>query len=156
MNENARVWLYQANRFLSNDEVNTIESKGRVFVDSWNSHGALMDASIEVRYNRVIVVAADEEQAKASGCGIDKSVRFIQELGSQLGIDFFQRTQVLYKTNETEIADKPIHEFWAMRKAGIITESTIVIDNTIKTVGDLKTVWEIPFNESWHNEMWVR
>jgi len=155
MSDGSRIWIYQANRSLSEDEVDILKQKGLEFINSWSSHGAHMDATFEIFHQRVLVIAADEEKALSSGCGIDKSVRFVKELGDALGIDFFQRTQVLYR-EQGDILEKPIHEFWAMRKAGIILDNTIVFDNTIKTVGDLKTIWEVPFSQSWHNEMWGR
>ncbi len=104
----------------------------------------------------MLVIAVDETQALASGCGIDKSVKFVREMGDLLGIDFFQRTQVLYKDNNAKLNEKPIHEFWAMRKAGLIDDNTIIIDNTIKTMADLKSSWEVPFSKSWHAEMWSK
>lgn len=155
MNEGSRVWIYQADRYLLPNEVDHIKAKGNAFINSWSSHGATMDATIDVQHNRILIIAADEEQAQASGCGIDKSVRFVKDLGESLRVDFFQRTQVLYKDNGI-LSEKPINEFWAMRKAGIITDETIVLDNTIKTVGELKSNWEVPFKNSWHNEMWGR
>jgi len=155
MSADSRVWIYQADRKLSDAEVDYIELNGFQFIEEWSSHGANMDASIGVYYNRILVIAADESQAQASGCGIDKSVRFVKELGESLNMDFFQRTQVLYK-DSNEILEKPIHEFWAMRKAGIIQDNTIVLDNTVKTVGDLLSSWEVPFKKSWHAEMWGR
>lgn len=155
MRDDSRVWIYQANRQLTSDETQLALTKAQEFITSWDSHGATMDAAIAVYHNRILVIAANEAQAQASGCGIDKSVRFVQELGKTLGIDFFQRTQVLFRENDN-LTEKPIHEFWAMRKAGIINDNTIVLDNTVKTVGDLRNSWEVPFSKSWHNEMWSR
>ncbi len=40
MKDHARIWIYQANRFLTDDERSLINSKGKEFVDSWSSHGA--------------------------------------------------------------------------------------------------------------------
>ncbi len=156
MRDEARIWIYQSNRFLTQEEVAIIKQQGKEFVTQWQSHGAAMDASIDVLHNRLIILAADEDQAMASGCGIDESVQFIKKLGQQLHLDFFQRTQVLFRSEQDELNEKPLHEFWAMRKAGIINDNTRILDNTIKTVGQLKSAWEKPFIESWHQEMWAR
>ena len=151
----SRVWIYQADRFLTVDEVAAIRAKLSGFIDQWSSHGRQMAASAEVYLNRLIVIAADEAAASASGCGIDKSVNCIREIQAATGIDFFQRTQVLFR-KDGRLLEAPIHQFWAMRKAGIIDDQTIIIDNTVKLLADLRAGWEVPFSQSWHAEMWQR
>lgn len=149
----SRIWIYQANRNLSPEEVISIEEKAVGFIDEWTSHGQNMTASVEIFHNRFLIVAADEEKASASGCGIDKSVRFVQNMGTILGVDFFRRTLILYRKAKS-IAESEIHVFWALRKAEVINDETIVFDNTIRKVSDLEKKWEVPFSESWHAEMW--
>jgi hypothetical protein len=152
---NSRVWIYQADRVLTQDEITEVKTRLHDFIDQWTSHGQKMQASAEIFYGRMVVIAADESQAMASGCGIDKSVHFMKELQSAMGRDFFQRTVILYRSGD-QILEAPIHQFWAMRKAGNIDDETPVIDNTVKTLADLRTRWEIPFKDSWHAEMWRR
>lgn len=156
MTDDSRVWIYQAERNLTPEEVEYIHTLSEEFIRTWDSHGKVMDAAIEVLHNRVIIIAANEAQAQASGCGIDKSVRFIKKLSEQLQLDLFQRTQVLYRDAQGNLNEKPMHEFWAMRKAGLIGDDTIIIDNTIKSVGEWRSAWEVPFGKSWHQEMWAR
>jgi hypothetical protein len=151
----SRVWIYQADRSLNEFEILTVKNELAAFVDDWSSHGQKMQASAEVYYNRIVVIAADEVRALASGCGIDKSVNFMKEMQNQLGVDFFQRTQVLFK-NDGKMVEAPLHHFWAMRKAGIIEDRTLIIDNTVRVLADLRTKWEVPFENSWHAEMWRR
>lgn len=155
MPDEARVWLYQANRFLSADEVAHIETKSNGFLANWTSHGAAMDAAIGIVHNRILVVAADEQKSLASGCGIDKSVRFVQELSETMGIDFFQRTTVLYHTGEAW-NEAVLHHFWAMRKALLVSDDTLVLDTTVRTIGQFRSELEKPFSRSWHAEMWKR
>lgn len=151
----ARVWIYQAERFLSESEVSGLAVAMSDFIDQWSSHGQKMDASAAVMHNRFVVIAADEAQAAASGCGIDKSVQWMKEMGSAMGIDFFQRTQVLYFEND-ELKETPLHQFWAMRKAGLVSDETVIFDNTVKNLTELQSAWKVPFHRSWHAEMWQR
>ena len=155
MSDASRIWIYASNRMLTNEEVLLVQGKLNAFIDDWSSHGANMDASGEVMYQRFVVIAADETKAMASGCGIDKSVRFMQDLGKLLDIDFFKRTLTHFVVNE-EIHQKELHEFWAMKKAGLIDDQTIVFDHTIKSLAELRNQWMIPFSASWHAEMWSR
>ena len=151
----ARVWLYQANRVLTDPEISHLTEEIMAFMGDWSSHGAKMDASFEILFSRVIIVAADEGRAAASGCGIDKSVRFIQSLGEKMNIDFFTRTQVLYFQDD-EVKDAALHHFWGLRKALIINDNTVVVDTTVRTVGELRKSLKRPFGGSWHAEMWGR
>jgi hypothetical protein len=155
MPDDARVWIYQANRNLSVVENAQIRDSVAGFLDEWTSHGKSMDASFEILMNRLVVIAVDEKQALASGCGIDKSVNYMKSLGAEMNIDFFVRTQVLYKVGE-EVMEMPLHVFWASKKAGKILDETIVIDTTVKNLGEVRSKLEVPFKDSWHAEMWHR
>lgn len=155
MPSEARVWLYQANRELTETEVAQVKNELTAFLEDWTSHGSSMDASFEVMFSRIIVVAADEGRALASGCGIDKSVRFLQSLGDKMNIDFFTRTQVLYAQGD-DLVEVPLHQFWGLRKALIINDDTVVVDTTVRTAGELLKSLKKPFGASWHAEMWGR
>ena len=155
MPSNARVWVYQANVFLTELQENHIRDGVCAFLAQWTSHGTAMDAAAEVYHHRLVVIAADEQQAKASGCGIDKSVHFMQELGRAMGIDFFQRTTVLFKESEVW-KEVSLHQFWAMRKAGVVDDETLILDTTVRTLVELRNALEVPFGRSWHKDMWGR
>ena len=155
MPDSSRVWVYQANRILSEEEAHSISKNLESFLAGWASHGASLDAAFEIKYNRFVVVAVDEAKALASGCGIDKLVHFFQDCGKALNIDFFNRMIVVYNT-ENEIVEAPLHQFWALRKAGVVTDSTIVFDNLVSNLGEYKSKWETTFSNSWHAEMWGR
>jgi hypothetical protein len=152
MPSHARVWVYQANCFLTESQENRINEALSGFLMQWTSHGASMEASCAVYHHRAVVIAVDEQHASASGCGIDKSVHFMQGLGQELGIDFFQRTTVLYRDG-TEWKEAPMHQFWAMRKAGNIKDETLILDTTVRSVGELRIALVVPFERSWHKEM---
>lgn len=155
MPDSARVWVYQASRFLSEKEMELVQQECSAFLAQWSSHGAQLDATFELIHSRILVIAADEHQAQASGCGIDKSVHFVKELGARIGVDFFNRTTVLYM-EDGKVCDVPLHEFWGLRKALVINDDTVVFDTTIRTVGELRTEFQKPFSRSWHAEMWGR
>jgi hypothetical protein len=153
MPDHARVWTYQAERGLADEEVRHILNSGEAFVRQWTSHGANLDASFNVVYNRIVLLSADEQAVAASGCGIDKSVHFMKDLSNTMGIDFFQRTMVLFK-RDLEWEEAPLNVFWAMRKAMLVNDETLVLDTTVRTMGEVRSQMEKPFSKSWHAEMW--
>jgi hypothetical protein len=59
------------------------------------------------------------------------------------------RTRVAYKESE-EIKQCSMHEFSERIKKGIVTTETIVFNNMVQTLSELKKDWEIPAQKSWH------
>ncbi len=151
--DTSRVWIYQSDRELSNHEVAFIGNETDSFIAEWTTHGKSMRAGFAVVDNRFLVIAADESMTSASGCGIDKSVNHVKRMGTELGVDFFNRMLSSYRQG-VEIITVPVHEFWARRKAGVVTADTLVFNNLAQNLGEFRMKWLIPFRESWHEEMW--
>jgi hypothetical protein len=100
-------------------------------------------------------VAVDEEKAMATGCSIDKLTHLFKEIGAHTGLDFFNRMIVHFEEND-QIHSAPLNQFWALRKANKIDDQTIVLDTTVKTLGEFKSGWKKTFSASWHAEAWGR
>lgn len=151
--DSSRVWIYQSPRELSEDEATQIEKALKGFTAIWKAHGQLMHADASVLMRRFLILVADEQVTQASGCSIDDSVRIIKQLGEMFQIDLFNRMNVCYLMDEKLVCD-PIHDFWAKRKGGIVTDDTMVFDTTIQTLGSLNHDFLVTFKKSWHSEMW--
>lgn len=154
LSDTSRVWIYQSDRQLSNEELKQIKEKGDAFVDGWAAHGSNLKASFEIFHNRFLVLFADESQTNASGCSIDSSVRFIKELEKDFKLDLFNRMNVAYEGTES-IQTVPMKEFEQLIQSGDVTESTIVYNNHIQNLEEFKSKWEIPLKDSWHSRMLV-
>ena len=152
MQDNARVWVYQSNRLLSDTEANEIKKIGMNFIADWSAHGANLKASFDIMYNRFIVIAVDEQQAMASGCSIDKSVKFVKELAQQFDLDLFDRLQVAYREGN-EIIVCHLSEFEKLAEQGVVNGSTIVFNNMITTKFAFDKEWEVPLKQSWQNRV---
>jgi hypothetical protein len=147
--ENSRVWVYQANRKLTDAEVQQVQIQVDNFAAGWTAHNNQLKAGSEIRYNRFIVLIVDETQAGASGCSIDKSVRFINQLEQQFNITLLDRFNLAYREGN-EVLSAPRHDFEEMLKQGSINTNTIVFNNMVQSLRDLQTKWEVPFKDSWH------
>ena len=150
--ENSRVWVYQANKKLADNEVNQIQDELDSFTTAWTAHNHQLKAKGEVRYNRFIILTVDESQAGASGCSIDKSVHFIQHLEQEHGIALLDRFNLAYREG-SEVRSAPRHTFEQMLKQGAINSNTIVFNNMVQSLADLQTKWEVPFKDSWHMQL---
>lgn len=150
MPDHSRVWIYQSDRVITDLEAAEIRKRAAMFLLDWSSHGSAMRAVIEVVYNRFIVVMVDEGVAAASGCGIDKSVRFMQQLEKDYGMNLFDRLLVLYRDDTGKLLDTKLQYFERFLETGEVKPSQIVFNNLISTKTDLFTQWEVPITQSWH------
>jgi hypothetical protein len=147
--ETSRIWIYQANRSLTADEQTEVRQLLNDFITEWTAHGADLKAGFELRYNKFVVLALDQTHASASGCSIDASVRFIQQLEHKYGIDLLDKMNVSYKQGEF-IAYKPLADFKKMAKNKAVSKNTVVFNNLVTNKHEYENHWEVPASESWH------
>ena len=150
ISEESRIWIYQSNRTLSPAEIIKIEAKIKDFLISWTAHGSDLQASFLIKYNRFIVISLNESFNIATGCSIDSSVRFIQELEKLYDVSLLDKMNVSYRHGEF-IAYKPLIEFKKMIKNRSISKKTTVFNNLINSKSEFLNNWEVPIEESWHN-----
>ena len=151
---NSRIWIYQANRKLSEQEVAVIQEKTANFLEQWTAHGSDLEAGFELKYNRFIVIGLNQANASASGCSIDASVRFIQSLEKEFDIDLLDKMNVTYYSGEY-IAHKSLADFRKMAKSKSVSGNTIVFNNLVNTKAEYLENWEVPAKESWHKRFLV-
>ena len=147
--EESRVWIYQANRSFSAEEIEDIETKLANFIANWTAHGSDLQAAYLVKYKRFIVIGLNQNLNAATGCSIDASVHFIQDLERAYNVDLMDKMNVSFKQGEF-IAYKPLIEFKKMAKERAVSKHTIVFNNLVNTVAEFKDNWEVPASESWH------
>lgn len=148
--DDSRIWIYQANRKLSDEEVKNISEKTEDFLTKWTAHGANLEAGLEMKYNRFIVLGLNQENASASGCSIDASVHFIQSLEEEFDVELLDKMNVSFYTGEF-IAYKTLSDFKKMAKEKSVSKNTIVFNNLVNTKAEYLENWEVPAHESWHN-----
>ena len=147
-----RIWIYQADRILSQEESAQISAELMTFAEQWKVHGKPLSASAELRDGLFIILKVDEEIAAASGCSIDSSVRFLKGIESKYNIQLFDRMQFAYKS-ENGIAVVNRDGFEKLLADGIINDDTLVFDNTITQEHQMENAWAVPFHSSWHKRL---
>lgn len=145
MPPHSRVWIYQSTREFTSAETELIRQKSDAFVSQWTSHDQLMKACVELLHNRFLVVCVDEKTAPASGCGIDKSVKFIQQLEKDLSVSLLDRMNVAYR-KEGKIFSSPMAQLK-------LSPEMIVFNNLVATKEDFEKNWEVPAEKSWHKKL---
>lgn len=148
--EESRVWIYQANRSFSDDELEQIQNKLNTFIENWTAHGSDLQAGYTIKYKRFIVLALNQKLNVATGCSIDASVHFIQQLEKDYNVDLMDKMNVSYKQGDF-VAYKTLIDFKQMAKNKAVSKNTIVFNNLVTNIAEFNENWEVPASESWHS-----
>lgn len=147
--ENARVWIYQADRPFTPQDIAFISEKATEFIEQWTKHGDSLKGSFTIKYNHFLILAVDQSFNAVSGCSIDASVRFIQQLEQELQLDLMNKLKVSFKDGNT-INIVTLAAFKNFAQQAKITPETIVFNNLLQTKMALENDWEVPAKDSWH------
>ena len=148
--EESRVWIYQANRSFSEEELSQLKDQLNIFIEAWTAHGKDLQAGYKIVYKRFIVIALNQNLNDATGCSIDASVHFIQQLEKQYKVDLMDKMNVSYKQGEF-IAYKTLLDFKKMAQQKAVSKNTIVFNNLVNNIAEFNENWEVPASESWHS-----
>jgi hypothetical protein len=148
LENSSRVWIYQANRDITYDELDEMRPEIFDFLDQWTSHSQDLYTYGNIFHRRFLALFVDESIAGPSGCSIDKSVNFIEYLGSKYRIDFFNRNVFAYmKDDEIFFVDKSLLKL--EKDKGKFDEQTLFFDHLVPTKGDFLKRWITPLENTW-------
>lgn len=148
----SRVWVYVAERPLTETETEWLQSRLDAFTQQWTAHNNALKACAEVFDGQVILLMVDETQAGASGCSIDSSVHFLEKAGLQLGVNLFDRRRFGWLEGEQlrfehqEIVEQELGN-------GKITADTLMVNTLAGTRRALSEQWLQPLHKSWHKRI---
>ena len=148
LSDDSRIWIYQANRKLSDEEKKFVDQALKDFCEQWVAHQVPLKTSYSIKHNQFIILGADEDYHQPSGCSIDSSTRTLKEIQNSLGIDLFDRTKVAF-LNGNEVVTHPLTKLKPLFQSGELTGNSITFNNLVPSVGDLKCGWEIAVEKSW-------
>jgi hypothetical protein len=148
LSDQARVWIYKSAQPFTAEQAATAGRRCLAFAADWMAHGAPLCAAAEVMADRFVVLAVDERQALASGCSIDSSLRFIQQLEAELGLSLTDRLVVVHE-RDGALHSCRADEVESLLKQGLLTPDTLVYDDLVTTVGDLKARFRVPLRHTW-------
>jgi hypothetical protein len=151
---NSRVWIYQSNRAFSDSEIEYISEKATAFINNWTRHGDDLKGSFTIKYNQFLILAVDENFNNVSGCSIDASMRFVQQLEQALQLDLMDKMNITFKDGDNINLIK-LTQFQEFVKSKKINEETIVFNNLVATKDDFENNWEVPAKQSWHKRFLV-
>lgn len=151
LDDSSRVWIYHAKTPFSEIDVHQVRDLIRDFVFDWKSHTIPLRAYGNVFHRRFVCLFVDESQKDASGCSIDASRRFVQDLESKFDISLLERTHCSYIKNE-EIYDTTLNEIQYLYDHKMIEEDTLFFDNLVSTKKEFLSLWLKPLKNSWKSK----
>lgn len=146
--DNARVWIYQANRLFSLSEALQIEQHLENFIENWKAHGDPVKGFGTLFFGQFLILMADETEVHVSGCSTDSSVHFIKEIERLYNVQLFDR-QMLGFVIKDNIQVLPMNQIDYALQNGFITGDTLYFNNTVLTKKELIENWLIPVKQSW-------
>ncbi len=150
LNDNSRIWVYQSSREFNAEEIEAMEVKLKDFVNEWTRHGDDLKASFEIKYNHFIILAVDESFNQVSGCSIDASTHIFKQFESEFKVELLNKLNTAFKHGD-HINVVSLADFEKYVKEDKIHPDTLVFNNMVQNKADLKTLWEVPANRSWHS-----
>ncbi|HYE96438.1 MAG TPA: hypothetical protein VD962_09530 [Rubricoccaceae bacterium] len=147
--DDARLWLFAADRALSLEEQTALLDVLRPFFAGWTSHGRPVTGAAEVLEDRVVALGATLS-GDLSGCGIDQMQHALDEGAARLGVAWLSPLDVAYRDgNGWHTVSRAA--FRALAREGAVTPDTHVLDVTAATVGDLRANGVVrPAHAAWH------
>lgn len=152
LHPDSRVWVYQSDRAFTNTEVEAIDQALARFTTDWVAHNVALKAFGKVFHHRFIVLMVDETGQSATGCSIDKSVKFLQHLEAELSVNVFDRLQLAYE-RDNSIHTVHRNDLEEAMQQGRVLPDTIVFHNLIQTKSDFEQKWRVPLRDSWAGAM---
>ena len=150
--EDARVWIFSAERELTAVEQERVLADVDRFIDQWGAHSVPLVAGRELQYGQFLFVAVDQRTAGPSGCSIDALVRQMKELEHELDVELVIHAPVLFRRcSHVERVSR--EDFSELIADGHVNLATTVFNNTLQVLGDVRAGrWEVPASESWHGQ----
>ncbi|TXC81443.1 hypothetical protein [Luteibaculum oceani] len=150
--DRSRLWVYLIDKKLEGEDLAFASNQLLAFMQNWKAHGTDLVADFDIVDGQLLIIGVDEENQNATGCSIDSQVRFVQDLGGKLDVNFFDRQLLaLYRNNKFKVIS-----FDALNKGlenGKFAQTDKVLDHLIQSLGDLRKTGIKPLSESWHQNL---
>src|SRR6266850_1048741 len=146
--DHARLWIYQAERKISDTEEKVIAEELRVFCGQWVAHGDPLNTSFRIERSQFLLLAVDEGVAGASGCSIDGSVRMLKSIHDRLGIDFLGHSKVPFLV-DGEVKLIPLHELKDAFATGILGPGTSTFHVLAASIQEWQRDWIRSAEKTW-------
>lgn len=148
LKEDSRIWIFQANRHLTDKEKDHLADRMQAFTAQWAAHGKSLKSAFILLNNIHLIIGVDISVNDASGCSIDALVHQVEKAGSDLNVNFFDRKTVAYELNgKTEVLS--FEDLKGSIEKGTLKPDSVTFNNIITSKGEIKSKWRVKAANSW-------
>ena len=151
----SKVWIYQANRTFTMNEIFEIEPLLENFVDQWKSHGAPVKGFATILYGQFIIMMADESGTTVGGCSTDSSVHIIKQIEKQFGLQMFNRELLAFWIKD-KVQTIPYTQVSYAIENSILSNDSLYFNNLVNNKADMESQWLQPLSESWLGKKFIK
>lgn len=147
----SKIWIYTISPKLSEIQEIEISKELEHFCKHWTAHNKELKAFYKIISNSILILGVDEHLNQASGCSIDKSVHFLEELENKHQLSFFDRLlfNVVNEQNIIETYNKK--EFEKLIENNVIHSDSLVINTLSTNLAEWNENGVQAFSKSWMN-----
>ena len=149
----SRVWVFGADRTLSEQQSKQLLDEVDRFLPTWTAHGSPLTVGRDWRHGRFLTIAVDQSTAGASGCSIDGLFRTLKSLEPKLGTSLVTSGLVFFRDQANAVQSVDREKFSELGAKGKVPADTIVFDPTVTTLREWRARFELPLRDSWHAKL---
>ena len=142
------TWFYSFAETLTSEQMATLEAEFEAFLSQWKTHGTPVNASIQIRYDRFVIIQADPRDGRPSGCSIDSMRHTVEQILTNHGHNWLDNAHVYLRDKNGDILAPHFSELPALAAAGKLKAETSVFDHSLSQTDDLGK-WEVALSETW-------
>jgi hypothetical protein len=155
--DDARLWVFGAERGLNPAERTELLAAVDAFLADWRAHGAPLTAARDFRDDRFLMVAVDQASVPPSGCSIDALVNVLKGVEQRLRVALVEHGAIWFRDPAGELRRIDRAGFKRLVEAREVHGDTPVIDTTLTRLSALRAgEWERPARASWHGKAFLR
>ncbi len=142
------TWIYTLADVVDKSQRQNLEKSFATFLNKWQSHGDAVVGRIWIPYNRFVVIQANSNEERPSGCSIDSLKHTVGKIMEDFGIHWLDASYVSYKDGDGNIHSIHFNEMEKLVQQGHIGPQTKVFDHSLGHSDDLDK-WEVPLINTW-------
>jgi hypothetical protein len=144
----SKIWIYTFSKTLTEFQEQEIAKSLAIFCNNWTAHSKELRAFWNIYDSKILVLGVDEHLNPASGCSIDKSVHFLQDIEQQFNLEVFNRLLFSY-INNNQIITLNREDFQTALDEKHIKPNTIVVNTLAKNWGEWNSIGFQALQDSW-------
>lgn len=143
-----KLWVFPSSRKFYPQEIADLQQRIEAFLTNWTNEGNPIECSYSLKYDRFIVITANDAEISLTLKAHDDLTAFILGLEAIYNIVLLDKINVCYKQGAF-VQYKDLIAFKKMMKNNGVSKKTTVFDNMITTKEELENDWEINIMDSW-------